>query len=160
MKMQARTLPCILHPFFAGCFLLMAQFIEFVGNHWILSSIWVGLLVAFIVHLSKTGAKAVSTQQAVTLINRSEGKVLDVREKKEFEAGHIVDAVNIPASKLSASMAQLEKFKSRPLIVVCKMGQNSGDVCKTLKAAGFEQAVRLSGGMAEWRAQNLPLVQK
>ncbi len=138
----------------------MAQFFEFVGNHWILSTLWVGLLVAFIVHRNKTGAQAVTAQQAVMLINRSEGRVLDIREKKEYEAGHIVDSIHIPMAKLSASMGQLEKYKSKPVIVVCKMGQHSGEVCKTLKQTGFEQAVRLSGGMGEWRAQNLPLVQK
>jgi rhodanese-related sulfurtransferase len=153
-------LPCILHPFFAGYLLLMSQFIEFVGNHWFLSSLWIGLAVAFIVHLSKTGSQGVSAQQAVTLINRTDGRVLDVRDKKDFDAGHIVDAINIPVAKLSTSLGQLEKYKSKPLIVVCKMGQHSGEVCKTLKQAGFDQVVRLSGGMSEWRAQNLPLVQK
>lgn len=147
-------------PLFARYLLLMAQFIEFVGNHWILSSLWVGLVVALIVHLNKTGSQGVSAQQAVTLINRTDGRVLDVRDKKEFEAGHIVDAINIPVTKLSASLGQLEKYKSKPLIVVCKAGQQSGEICKTLKEAGFDQVVRLSGGMSEWRAQNLPLVQK
>jgi rhodanese-related sulfurtransferase len=138
----------------------MAQFLEFVGNHWILAGTWVGLLVALIVYWNKTGAQSVSAQQAVMLINRAEGVVLDIREKKEFDAGHIVDAVHIPATKVSASLGQLEKFKSKPLVVVCRMGQQSAEVCKTLKAAGFSQVVRLSGGMSEWRAQNLPLVQK
>ena len=138
----------------------MAQFIEFVGNHWVLSGLWLALLLAFIVHRSKTGSQSVSAQQAVMLINRADGRVLDIRDKKEFEAGHIVDAIHIPAAKVSASLGQLEKHKSKPLVVVCKMGQHSADTCKTLKQAGFDQVVRLSGGMTEWRAQNLPLVQK
>ncbi len=138
----------------------MAQFIEFVGNHWVLSGLWLALLLAFIVHRSKTGARSVSTQQAVMLINRSDGRVLDIREKKDFDAGHIVDAIHIPQAKLAASLGQLEKHKSKPLIVVCKIGQHSSEACKTLAQAGFEQVVRLSGGMTEWRAQNLPVVQK
>src|SRR5690606_35902075 len=117
-------------------------------------------LVAFIVHRSKTGFQAVSTQQAVTLINRADGRVVDIRDKKDFEAGHIVDAIHIPLSKLSASLGRLEKYKGKPLIIVCKMGQHSAEACKTLKQAGFDQVVRLSGGMTEWRTQNLPLVQK
>lgn len=138
----------------------MAQFIEFVGNHWILSGLWLVLLVAFIVHRNKTSAQAVGPQQAVMLINRANAVVLDVRDKKEFDAGHLVDALSIPVTKLSASMGQLDKFKDRPIIVICKMGQHSADACKLLKQAGFTQVVRLSGGMAEWKAQNLPLVQK
>ena len=136
----------------------MAQFVEFVGNHWILAGIWLGLLAAFIIYLSKSGARSVSAQAAVMLINRKDGVVLDIRDKKEFESGHIVDAINIPSGKLSARLPELEKFKTRPVIVVCKMGQHSGEACKILESASFSEVVRMQGGMAEWRGQNLPVV--
>lgn len=138
----------------------MEQYLEFIGNNLILVGIWIALALALIFHRSKTGAQAVGPQQAVMLINRNDGVVLDVRDKKDYDTGHIVDSVHIPFNKLSTQLAELEKFKGRPIIVVCKMGQHSGDVCKTLRSAGFEQVVRLRGGMAEWRAQNLPLIQK
>lgn len=138
----------------------MEQFLEFIGNNLILVGVWVALALALIFHLSKSGAQAIGPQQAVMLINRNDGVVLDIRDKKDYDAGHIVDSVHIPHTKLSAQLAELEKLKSRPVIVVCKMGQHSGDACKMLQSAGFEQVVRLRGGMAEWRAQNLPLVQK
>lgn len=138
----------------------MEQFLEFIGNNLILAGVWVALAAALIFHLSKSGAQAIGPQQAVMLINRNDGVVLDIRDKKDYDAGHIVDSMHIPHTKLSAQLAELEKLKSRPIIVVCKMGQHSGDACKMLQSAGFEQVVRLRGGMAEWRAQNLPLVQK
>lgn len=138
----------------------MAQFFEFVGNNLLLWGLWVALLVALILHRSKTGSQAIGTQQAVMLINRKDGVVLDIRDKKDYDAGHIVDSVNIPITKLGSRLADLEKYKSVPIIVVCKMGQHSGDACKTLASAGFNEVVRLRGGMVEWRAQNLPLVQK
>lgn len=37
------------------------------------------------------------------------------------------------------------------------MGQHAGSVCAKLKKAGFE-ATRLSGGIASWRGDNLPVV--
>lgn len=138
----------------------MEQYLEFIGNNLILVGIWIALALALIFHRSKTGAQAVGPQQAVMLINRNDGVVLDIRDKKDYDTGHIVDSVHIPHTKLSAQLGELEKLKSRPVIVVCKMGQHSGDACKILRSAGFEQVVRLRGGMAEWRAQNLPLVQK
>jgi len=137
----------------------MEQFIEFVGNHWMLSGLWVALLIAFLLHVSRTGASAVSLQQAVFLINRKDALVLDIRDRNEYDAGHIVDAVHIPLGKLSDRLAELDKYKSRPVVVACKMGQHSGEACKTLTNAGFEQVVRLKGGMAAWRAEQLPLVQ-
>lgn len=138
----------------------MAQFIEFVGNHWILSTLWVGLVIALVLHRSKSSGEALSCQQAVMLINRSDAVLLDIREKKDFDSGHIVDSVHIPMSKLAARVSELDKYKSKPVIVACRLGQQSADAVKILKSAGFAQVMRLSGGITEWRADNLPLVQK
>lgn len=138
----------------------MAQFIEFVGNHWILATLWVGLVIALVLHRSRSAGEALSCQQAVMLINRSDAVLLDIREKKDFDAGHIVDSVHIPMSKLGSRVSELEKHKAKPVIVACRLGQQSTDAVKILKSAGFENVMRLSGGITEWRADNLPLVQK
>lgn len=138
----------------------MAQFIEFVGNHWILSTLWVALIVALALQRTKASGASVSAQQAVMLINRSDAVVVDIRDKKDFDAGHIVDAIHIPLSKLGTRVTELEKYKATPVIVACRLGQHSADAVKVLKSAGFTQVLRLSGGMIEWRAQALPLVQK
>jgi len=136
----------------------MAQFVEFVGNNWMLASLWVALVVALVLHRSKTSASAVGLQQAVFLINRKDAVVLDVRDKREFDAGHIVDAINIPITKLASRVKELDKFKERPIVVACKMGQHSGEACKILTNAGFADVVRVRGGIAAWRADQLPLV--
>jgi rhodanese-related sulfurtransferase len=137
----------------------MAQFIEFVGNHWILSTLWVGLVVALVLHRNKTSGETVSCQQAVMLINRSNAVVVDIRDKKDFDTGHIVDAIHIPISKLGARVTELDKHKGEPVIVACRLGPQSIDAVKMLKSAGFTNVLRLSGGMTEWRSQGLPLVQ-
>ena len=137
----------------------MDQFLEFVVNHPVLWGLWALLVVAVILQYRSKASKSVGPQQAVTLINRSDAVVLDVREKKDYEGGHIVDAINIPLSKLGQRVTELEKHKEKPVVVVCKMGQHSGEACKTLQQAGFENVVRLSGGVTEWKSQSLPLVQ-
>lgn len=137
----------------------MVQFIEFVGNHWMLSSIWLALLAALLFYTSRGNGQTVGTQQAVMLINRKQGVIVDVRDKKEYDAGHIVGSINIPTAKLGERLNELAEYKTRPVVVVCKIGQHAGEACKTLKAAGFEEVVRLRGGMAEWRGENLPVVQ-
>lgn len=138
----------------------MAQFIEFVGNHWMLSGAWLVLVAAIFFQLNQTAAKAVGPQQAVMLINRSDAVVLDIRDKKEFDTGHIVDAINIPLSKLNQRIAELEKYREKPLVVVDKLGQQAAEACNTLQKAGYLQAVKLAGGLTEWKAQSLPLIQK
>lgn len=125
-----------------------------------LSTMWVVTLGAIILYHQKTGSSSVGPQQAVMLINRKNAVVVDVRDKKEFESGHIVDSINIPLSKLKQRMTELKKHKDNPVVVVCKLGQHSGEAAKILMEAGHAEVVKLSGGLTEWKAQSLPLVQK
>ena len=100
------------------------------------------------------------TQEAINLMNNESAVVVDLRDSKEFQSGHIVDARNIPASKLEARLAELEPHRHQPIILVCKMGQHSSGVGKQLTAKGFERVYRMSGGMMEWGSSQLPLVSK
>lgn len=136
----------------------MTRFIEFLINHWILTGLWLALFGTLIAYLSAKSARSVSPQQATMLVNRQNGVIVDVRERKDFEKGHIVDAINIPLAKLAERSVELEKHKASPVIVVCGMGQHSGAAVKTLEAGGFTNASKMSGGMAEWLAQSLPIV--
>ena len=138
----------------------MAQFLEFIGNHLLLSAMWVITLGAIMMYHQRTGASSVGPQKAVMLINRQGAVVVDVREKKEFDTGHIVDSINIPLAKLKQRLSELRKHKEKPVVVVCKLGQHSGDAAKTLQESGNAEVFRLSGGLTEWKAQSLPLVQK
>jgi len=136
----------------------MARFFEFLVNHPVLSGIWLALFATLIVYLNSKTGNAVSPQQATMLVNREDGVILDIRERKDFERGHIVDAVNIPLAKLQERLVELDKKKQQPLVVVCQMGQQSGEAVRQLEAAGFARVSRMAGGMSEWLAQNLPLV--
>ena len=140
----------------------MAQFFEFIGNHLYLSSMWVVTLGVIIMYHRRTSGGSVGPQQAVLLINRKGAIVVDVREKKEFESGHIVDSINIPVAKLKQRITEAwkHKYKDKPVVVVCKLGQHSGQAAKILQEAGHADVVRLAGGLTEWKAQSLPLVQK
>jgi rhodanese-related sulfurtransferase len=54
----------------------------------------------------------------------------------------------------------LKKHKEKPVIVVCKLGQHSSEAAKQLQEDGFSEVYRLSGGVTEWKAQSLPLIQQ
>lgn len=149
---------CILRDFIKPVRSSMEQFFEFIGNHFILVSMFVFLLIAFFINEGKQGGAAISTSNLVTLVNREDAVIVDVRDGKEYSAGHIAGALNIPHSAMDTRLGELEAYRERPLVLVCKMGQHSGSVGKKLKAEGFENVRRLSGGMAEWSASNLPVV--
>ena len=136
----------------------MDQVFTFVVNHPYLCGAFLLLLALFIHNEMRRGGRSVSAQQLVELVNKENALVLDVRDKKEYEAGHIVRAVNIPFSSLDSRLDELKKHKERAIVIACKMGQHSGSAGALLRRNGFQNVVRLTGGLAEWRNQSLPLV--
>ena len=136
----------------------MDQLFQFIVNHPFLVGAFVVLLALFIRNETQRGGKSVSAQELVSMVNREDALVLDVRDKKEFEAGHIVDAVNIPHGSLEARLDELKKYQSRPINVASRMGQHAGTAGTLLRKNGYETVTRLTGGMTEWRNQNLPVV--
>jgi len=138
--------------------LSMAQLIEFIGNHPFLVGTFGVLLALFIRNETQRGGRGVSPQELVNLVNKEGAVVLDVRDSKEFASGHIVDALNVPHTALESRLAELEKYKEKPVTIVCKMGQHAGAAGTVLRKAGFASVTRLVGGMTEWRNQNLPVV--
>ncbi len=137
---------------------MFEQLIEFASNHFILVSLFLVLIVAFMINEGKQGGAAISPSNLVTLVNREGAVIIDVRDGKEFGNGHIAGAVNVPASSIDSRIGDLQAYKEKPVVLVCKMGQHAGAAGRKLKAQGFENVRRLSGGMAEWTASNLPVV--
>ena len=95
----------------------MDQVIEFIGNHPFLIGSFVLLLTLFVRNETRRGGHAVSAQQLVNMVNRENAVVLDVRDKKEFDQGHIVNAVNIPFANLSGRIDELDKYREHPLVM-------------------------------------------
>jgi rhodanese-related sulfurtransferase len=104
------------------------------------------------------GIKEVDTAGALQLINHKNAIVLDVREPKEYDTGHVLNAKLIPLGKLKERMGELEKYRDKPIVVMCRSGNRSGTACFLLGKQGFVQAYNLAGGVQAWQKNNLPLV--
>ena len=136
----------------------MVEFLQFVSQEWLMVSIMMAFIFMLVMHETRRGGASLSPAELTALVNNEEGLVLDVRDSKDFSEGHIVGAVNIPHAKVAAQLTQIEKHKQNPVIVVCRFGQHAGMVSKILKASGFENVSKLSGGMAEWQSSQMPVV--
>lgn len=136
----------------------MLIFLEFLTQQWLLAGALAVTLVLLILHESRRGGSTVTPQQLTNLVNRQQAAVIDLREQAEFRKGHIVDAINIPYAKLGERIGELDAMRERPVILVCKMGQFSSAAGKQLLEKGFKQVYRLSGGIGEWQAAQLPLI--
>ena len=101
--------------------------------------------------------KRASPLEVTQMINRGKTTVVDVRSTEEFTAGHLRDAKHIPLADLASRIGELEKSKSRSVIIVCQSGARADKAVRQLAAAGFNEVVRLDGGIAAWQAAGLPL---
>ena len=114
------------------------------------------LLWPVFTRLSRPGQE-VGPAQAVQLINRRDAVVIDVRDAAEYKSGHITNARNIPEKDLDARLKELEKVKSRPIIVSCARGNTSAKVAMRLRKLGFNEVFSLHGGLNAWQQANMPL---
>ena len=101
--------------------------------------------------------REVGVVEAVQLINRKDALVIDVRDTGEYEGGHIAGARHVPEKQLTERLKELEKFKDRALIVVCRSGVRSSVAVQVLRRGGFSDAVNLQGGIAAWEQAGMPL---
>lgn len=80
--------------------------------------------------------------------------ILDVREKDEYQGGHIAGAKLIPLGELGKRLAELPK--EGEILCVCQSGARSGAAASQLKRAGLT-AINLRGGMMAWRGAGYPV---
>lgn len=69
--------------------------------------------------------------------------IVDVRERMEFENGHIKGAVNIPLSELRDRVNEIPKDK--PVYVHCRTGQRSYNAVLSLQNLGFDNVINITG---------------
>jgi SulP family sulfate permease len=79
--------------------------------------------------------------------------VIDVREPREFQHGHIPQAQLIPLPSLLESPPDLPP--DRPVILVCRSGRRSARAAAMFDGAGRERVTVLDGGMLAWEAAGL-----
>jgi rhodanese-related sulfurtransferase len=138
----------------------MAQLVEFVGNHWILV-LSLLVILGLLVHNLLLGNKgSVDPVAATGMINHQDAVVVDVRPTADFSKGHIINALNLPMNGFGKQIATLDKFRSKPIIVTCRSGAQSGQACGQLRKQGFEQVYNLRGGILAWQNANLPVTRK
>jgi len=133
---------------------------QFVINNWYL---FLGLFVVLfllvwpVMRQRVLNIANVTNAEAVRLINHEQAVVVDVRENNEFQGGHIPRAVHAPLSGLRSGLTQLEKYKSRPIIVCCRTSQRSAKAAVLLRQQQFPKVQVLAGGFNGWQSENLPV---
>jgi len=136
------------------------RLLEYTVHHPYLVAIAAVAALAVLVYelrLRSQNIAGVSPQDLIRLMNQG-ALVLDIRPQSDYAAGHIGGARQMAAEELAKAGDTLRKYREKPLLVYCDAGATGAAAVRQLAALGFKQVASLKGGLAAWRAENLPVV--
>ena len=134
----------------------IGQLTEFVGNHPLLVFAFFAILALLIGSELKTllsGVKEIGPIEATRMLNHKDAVMIDMRDDKNYNSGHIINAVHAP----DVNAEKLGKYRDRPIIVYCNRGNSSSGYSGRLRKLGFESVYCLKGGLSAWERAQLPL---
>lgn len=137
----------------------MENFGEFLINHWLLWTLFfvlLAMIIASTISSQMANATAISTTQAVQMVNQQKGVFVDIRGEADYAKGHIADSLSLQASNLLEGASTI-KNKQKPVIIVSGNGQGTLPVAKQLQENGFSEVYILKGGVQNWKEAKLPL---
>jgi rhodanese-related sulfurtransferase len=95
----------------------------------------------------------VSAKEAFELISSGKAYGVDVREQFEWDAGRAEGVAFNPLSAFNIDALP----KDKPVIVICRSGNRSGQVCEAL-AEVRSDLKNMVGGMKAWASEGLPMI--
>jgi rhodanese-related sulfurtransferase len=140
----------------------MERLLEYISLHPVLAGLAVVLVIAVVVYevrASRQAQSALRPQEAIQLMNEG-AHVYDLRDGAAWTAGRISGAKHLDASQHDGAADTLKRFKDKLLLLYCENGNVSAGLMNKLQASGFTKVFTLRGGLAQWRAEGLPLQNK
>ncbi len=105
----------------------------------------------------KAEIEEIDSNQAHELLGSDEPPALvDVRERDEWDEGHIPGAVHIPRGSLESRIESALPDREQPVIIYCAAGSRAAFGAKTLEELGYTDVVSLAGGYNDWKRNGFP----
>ena len=137
----------------------MDRLLEYITHHpWYAAGAAVAALLVIVYELRtrNENVSALSPQDVVRLMNQG-ALVIDLRPADAFASGHVAGAKQMSGEQILKAGDTLKKQKEKVLVVYDDTGSLGAAAVRQLAAQGFTKAFNLRGGIAAWRAENLPL---
>lgn len=112
-----------------------------------------------IMMIQESGRKVISTKEVYELMQKDTNVVvLDVRTPAEYhgELGHVKGSILIPVQELEGRLHELEPFRNKTILAICRSGNRSSRAATLLNEKGFK-ALNVEGGMLKWNKEKLPV---
>jgi adenylyltransferase/sulfurtransferase len=104
----------------------------------------------------KSEIEEVDASRAAELRETDSPVFVDVRERSEWDEGHVPGAVHVPKSHLESRIEQAVPDRDAGVVVYCASGSRSVFAAKTLEELGYENVVSLAGGFTDWKRNGFP----
>jgi rhodanese-related sulfurtransferase len=137
----------------------MDRVLEYVGHHpWLATAtaVLAALIVVYELRARSAGQLSVSPQELIRLMNQG-ALLLDLRPPEQYQAGHLAGARQMSGDQILKAADTLKKHKEKAVVVYDDTGSLGAAAARQLAAQGFTRAFTLRGGLAAWRADNLPV---
>jgi len=137
----------------------MDRVLEYVSHHPWLASATLALMGVIAVYEMRARAQSllsVSPQELIRLMNQG-ALLLDLRPQEQYQAGHLAGARQMSGDQILRAADTLKKHKEKAVVVYDDSGSLGAAAVRQLAAQGFTRVFTLRGGLAAWRADNLPL---
>jgi rhodanese-related sulfurtransferase len=137
----------------------MDRILEFISHHPALATLTGVLLAIVLVYEMRARSESlssVSPQELIRLMNQG-ALLLDLRPAEQYQAGHVAGARQMSGEQILKAADTLKKHKEKAVVVYDDSGSLGGAAVRQLAAQGFTRVFALRGGLAAWRADNLPL---
>ena len=115
---------------------------------YVLTAILVGLIVFFLISTFRLKKAVSALTQDQFIEGYRKAQLVDVREPKEFEGGHILGSRNIPSSQMRQRFKEIRADK--PVYLYCQNSARSARTALFLKKKGYSQIYQLKGGFRQW----------
>jgi sulfur-carrier protein adenylyltransferase/sulfurtransferase len=104
----------------------------------------------------KSEIDEVDSSRGRELIEDESAQVIDVRERDEWDEGHLPGAVHVPRGHLESRIERAAPDRDAPVLLYCASGSRSAFAAKTLEELGYQNVVSLAGGFTDWKRNGLP----
>ena len=128
--------------------------IEFINNYPLLVGGTIGIFLLAVFNelkIKESNICGLTPAEAVKLINNN-AVVYDLREPKDFDKKHILNAINLGQDELLGNPPK----KKDAMVLVCDGGGLSKKTSLSLRSKNLDNVFYIKGGQLEWENSSLP----
>src|SRR5260370_38361609 len=105
---------------------------------------------------AKKNITEISPKDAAAKLNSGDAVVVDVREKDEWDEGHIPDAIHMSRGTIELDIEEKVPDRNAMIICHCGGGGRSALAAESLQKMGYKNVRSMAGGLKAWKTTGLP----